>query len=86
MQLPEKNDSYLPWENEMMHDRSRDGALIHEATSSGRIVTVVAYIEAEVPIQAQTFRLLHPVKSTILCRTSEQAAEVARILREAKSK
>jgi hypothetical protein len=57
-------------------DLSRNGKLVHEATSSGRTVHVVAYIEGiEDPRYA--------VESQIVCRTPEQAAKVARVLSEA---
>lgn len=57
-------------------DRSRAGYLVHSATSSGRHVEVVAYIEGlEDPRYA--------IESRVLCRTAEQAAEIARVLREA---
>jgi hypothetical protein len=54
-------------------DRSREGHLIHEASSSGRDVRVVAYLEG----------LKRPVESRIICRTAEQATELARVLSEA---
>lgn len=54
-------------------DKSRHGALVHDARSSGRTVYVVAYLEGGT----------RPVESSLVCRTQEQAAEVARVLREA---
>jgi hypothetical protein len=60
-------------ESPTMEDKSRQGMLVHEATSSGRTVHIVVYVEAGT----------HPVKSTIMCRTQEQASELARVLREA---
>lgn len=56
----------------MSNDKSRNGSLVHSATSQGRTVEVVAYLEGGT----------HPIKSSIICRTSEQAAEVARVLTE----
>lgn len=61
---------------EVAIDNSRSGSLIHTATSSGRTVNLVQYVEGGV----------HPVKSTIMCRTQEQATELARVLNEAKFK
>ena len=58
-------------------DKSRMGTLVHAASSSGREVHVVAYIEGVEPDAR------HEIDSRILCRTQEQAAEVARVLREA---
>jgi hypothetical protein len=58
-------------------DRSRNGHLVHSATSSGRCVTVVAYIEG-----IEDPRLT--IESSIICRTQEQAAEIARVLTEAR--
>lgn len=58
-------------------DESRAGRLVHHASASGRAVKVVAYIEG----------IDHPryeVESRIICRTSEQAAAVARVLSEAR--
>ena len=60
-------------------DLSRSGRLVHAATSSGRTVTVVGYIEG---VQGDPTRCT--IESQIICRTSEQAAEVARVLREAR--
>lgn len=59
-------------------DRSRSGHLVHDCTSSGRCVRLIAYIEGvgEHP--------RYEIESNIICRTQEQAAELARILREAK--
>lgn len=60
-------------------DRSRAGHLVHSATSSGRYVAVVVYIEgAGIPMEPR-----REVRSEILCRTQEQATELARIIREA---
>jgi len=59
-------------------DRSRAGSLVHSAMASGRHVTVVAYIEGP---QGDENR--YAIESTITCRTSEQANEIARVLREA---
>lgn len=59
-------------------DRSRAGSLVHHASASGRLVRVVAYIEG---VQDPRYA----VESTITCRTSEQAAEIARVLATAKT-
>ena len=56
-------------------DRSRTGALVHGASAQGRHVYVTAYIEAPGPDGLA-------IESTILCRTSEQATEIARVLAE----
>jgi len=59
-------------------DRSRSGFLVHSATSSGRGVRVVAYIEGlDDPC--------YEIESSIICRTPEQAAEVARVLDRART-
>lgn len=60
------------------HDRSRSGHLVHDATSSGRIVDVVTYIEGLEPGPRME------VRTQIVCRTAAQAAEVARVLRVAR--
>lgn len=65
-----KNDPEYP------NDRSRHGQLVHEVTSEGRYVYIVAYLEGGD----------RPIKSQILCRTSEQAAEIARVLSEARTR
>ena len=58
-------------------DRSQAGYLVHSAQNSGRGVRLVVYIEGiSVP--------RYTVESHIVCRTAEQAAELARVLREAK--
>ncbi len=59
-------------------DRSRKGYLVHSATSSGREVTLVLYIEG-----LQDPRYIH--EQRLLCRTSEQASAIAQLLTEAKS-
>lgn len=55
-------------------DRSRHGFLVHDAASGGRWVTVTAYLEGGT----------RPIETRLLCRTQEQAAELARVLREAR--
>jgi hypothetical protein len=56
-------------------DRSRAGHLVHAATSSGRTVTVTAYLEG---LQGDPNR--YAIESSIVCRTSEQAAAVVEAL------
>jgi hypothetical protein len=58
-------------------DKSREGHLIHNATSSGRWVKIVAYIEG-----TQDPRYM--VESNMVCRSSEQAREICRVLNEAR--
>lgn len=58
-------------------DRSRKGYLIHSAQNSGRGVKIIAYIEG-------IFDPRYTVESHITCRSSEQAAELARVLNEAR--
>lgn len=60
-------------------DRSRNGGLVHDAKSSGRHLTVTAYIEG---LQGDSNR--RAVESNVTCRTQEQGAEIARVLREAR--
>lgn len=59
-------------------DRSRAGHLVHDATSQGRTVYITAYIEG---LQGDQPRYM--ITSTVTCRTSEQAAEMARVLKAA---
>lgn len=56
-------------------DRSRNGALVHEARSSGRDLRIVAYLEGGE----------RPVVGHVTCRTQQQAEEIARVLTEARS-
>mgnify|MGYP001609836316 CR=1 FL=1 len=56
-------------------DLSRAGRLVHDARSSGRNVLITAYIEGLVGDPDR-----YAIESSIICRTQEQAAEVARIL------
>lgn len=65
-------------EKTFVEDRSRIGSLVHDATSQGRIVTVIAYLEG---LPGDPNRL--PIESRIACRTQEQAEMVARVLRMA---
>jgi hypothetical protein len=58
-------------------DKSRNGGLIHEASSSGRWVKVVTYLEG---VKDPKFI----VEGSLVCRSSEQAAELARVLNEAR--
>jgi len=58
-------------------DNSRLGGLIHSATSNGRWVKLVVYIEGGNESGK-------PIGSDIVCRTSEQAAKIAEVLRNAK--
>lgn len=58
-------------------DRSREGYLVHDARSSGREVTVTTHIEG---LQGTLPR--YAVESRVVCRTAEQAAELAKQLRE----
>jgi hypothetical protein len=60
-------------------DQSRDGSLVHAVSHSGRWVTVTVYIEGLVGSEP---RYAH--EERFVCRTVEQAAETARVLREAK--
>lgn len=62
----------------MTTDNSRNGKLVHSATSSGRNVKVVMYVEGA-GVEGQR---LFPVEGRLIARTSEQGAEVARVLRE----
>ena len=58
-------------------DRSRAGYLIHHASSSGRDVRVVVYLEGTKPPR-------FIVGERLVARSSEQAAEIARVLNEAR--
>lgn len=59
-------------------DLSRRARLVHDARSSGRNVIVTAYIEGLVGDSDR-----YAIESSIMCRTSEQAAELARVIRDA---
>jgi len=61
-------------------DRSRNGYLVHGATSSGRGVRVEVYIEGLLGDDPRYVQ-----EATLTCRTAEQATEIARVLREAKT-
>lgn len=54
------------------NDRSRHGRLVHDARPDGRYVRVTAYLEGGD----------RPITRDLLCRSPEQAQEIARVLRE----
>lgn len=54
-------------------DRSRNGYLVHDARSSGRELTITAYLEGG----------HNPIKSKVMCRTPEQAFAMATLLMDA---
>ena len=64
----------------MPQDRSRQGFLVHDAISGGRDLKIIAYLEGGHEGREDG----RPVESRILCRTSEQSREIARILKEAR--
>lgn len=61
-------------------DESRNGRLVHRATSSGRELEIVTYIEG---LQGDTTGR-YEMATRVLCRTQEQAAKIAQLLTEAR--
>ncbi len=58
-------------------DRSRAGWLVHDARSSGRDLSITAYIEG---LQGDSSRSF--TEERLVCRSAEQAAAIAKLLRE----
>ena len=56
-------------------DRSRNGALVHDAHARGRLAIVASYLDAGG----------EPVGGPLLCHSAAQAQAVAKLLREART-